>query len=73
VVANVEPFDSPALESALRSLAESKGAKPGPLIHATRVAVTGQAVSPGIFDVLELMGRERVIARLDEIRNRASV
>jgi glutamyl-tRNA synthetase len=37
------------------------------LIHATRVAVTGQAVSPGLFDVLALVGRERVLRRLDEV------
>jgi hypothetical protein len=37
------------------------------LIHATRVAVTGQAVSPGIFDVLEVMGRDRVISRLTDV------
>jgi glutamyl-tRNA synthetase len=63
---DVDPFDAVTLESALRSLAEERGLKPGPLIHATRVAVTGQAVSPGLFDVLELVGRDRAIARLTE-------
>ena len=58
------PFDSATLEPALRGLAESRGVKAAALIHATRVAVTGRAVSPGLFDVLELLGRERVIARL---------
>jgi len=51
----------------LRALADERGIKPGSLIHATRVAVTGQAVSPGLFEVLELMGRERVVARLEEV------
>ena len=60
----VAPFDPATLESALRALSTERGIKAGQLIHATRVAVTGQAVSPGIFDVLELMGRERVVARL---------
>ena len=63
-VAGVQPFNAATLEAALRSLAAERGIKPGALIHATRVAVTGQAVSPGIFDVLELMGRERVVQRL---------
>jgi glutamyl-tRNA synthetase len=72
-VATVDPFNAPALEAALRALAESRGTKPGPLIHATRVAVTGQAVSPGIFEVLELMGRERVLRRLDEIGSSQAV
>ena len=63
----VEPFTAAALEVALRSLAEERGLKAGTLIHATRVAVTGQAVSPGIFDVLEVMGRDRVISRLSDV------
>jgi glutamyl-tRNA synthetase len=63
-VERVEPFQAAPLESALRAVAAECGSKAGPLIHATRVAVTGQAVSPGIFEVLELMGRERVLARL---------
>ena len=43
------------------------GIKPGVLIHATRVAVTGQGNSPGIFEVLELIGRDRVVTRLRTI------
>jgi len=58
-------FDAASLEAALRALAESRGIKPGVLIHATRVAVTGQGNSPGLFEVLELVGRDRVIARLN--------
>ncbi|HEY7475185.1 MAG TPA: glutamate--tRNA ligase [Vicinamibacterales bacterium] len=64
---HVQPFDAATLESSLRALAEERGVKPGMLIHATRVAVTGQAVSPGIFEVLELVGRERVLSRLDDV------
>jgi glutamyl-tRNA synthetase len=63
-LAGVEPFDAATLEAALRATAEARGIKAGVLIHATRVAVTGQAVSPGIFEVLELVGRERVLNRL---------
>jgi glutamyl-tRNA synthetase len=60
----VSPFDPATIESALRSVAEERGIKAGVLIHATRVAVTGQAVSPGIFEVLALVGRDRVVERL---------
>ncbi len=63
-LAAVQPFEPAALEAALRALAEERGIKPAVLIHATRVAVTGQAVSPGVFEVLELVGRERTLARL---------
>lgn len=65
-LAAVTPFDAPTLEAALRALAEERGVKAGSLIHATRVAVTGQAVSPGLFDVLEVMGRDLVLARLED-------
>ena len=58
---NLEPAET---EAALRKLAEARGIKAGVLIHATRVAVVGQAVSPGLFEVLELVGRDRVTERL---------
>ena len=57
-------FEKGALEIALRATAEQHGLKAGALIHATRVAVTGRAVSPGLFEVLELLGRDRSVARL---------
>jgi glutamyl-tRNA synthetase len=63
-LAELAPFDAAAIEAALRALAEARAIKAGALIHATRVAVTGQAVSPGIFEVVELMGRERTVSRL---------
>jgi glutamyl-tRNA synthetase len=63
-VAHLESMDPALTEAALRELAAARGIKPGVLIHGTRVAVTGQAVSPGIFEVLELVGRERVVRRL---------
>jgi glutamyl-tRNA synthetase len=62
-LAHVTPFDPPTLEAELRALADQRGIKAGTLIHATRVLVTGQAVSPGIFDVLAVVGRDRVLRR----------
>jgi len=59
-----EPFTAGVLEPMVRALAEAQGVKPAALIHATRVAVTGRAVSPGLFEVLELLGRERVARRM---------
>ena len=61
----VAPFEAKTLEAALRHLADERAVKAGPLIHATRVAVVGKAASPGLFEVLELVGRERVLARID--------
>jgi glutamyl-tRNA synthetase len=66
-LADTAPFDPPTIESALRALADERGIKAGMLIHATRVAVTGQAVSPGIFEVLALVGRERALRRLGSV------
>jgi glutamyl/glutaminyl-tRNA synthetase len=57
-------FDPASIETALRSVADARGVKAASLIHASRVAVTGKAVSPGLFEVLALLGRIRVHARL---------
>jgi len=59
-----EPFDVGGTERVLRALAEEKGLKAALLINATRVALTGQAVAPGLFDVMAVLGRNRVVERL---------
>jgi glutamyl-tRNA synthetase len=61
------PFDEPHVEAAVRGTAAQRDIRAGPLIHATRVAVTGRAASPGLFEVLALLGRERTIARLERL------
>lgn len=63
-LAHVDPFERDAIEKVLRFTADATNVKAATLIHATRVAVTGQAVSPGLFEVLELVGRERTLERL---------
>jgi glutamyl-tRNA synthetase len=62
--AELPTFDPLSTEAALRSTADSRGVKPARLIHAVRVATTGQSVSPGLFDVLALVGRNDVRTRL---------
>jgi glutamyl-tRNA synthetase len=62
--AELGAFDAASTETALRLTADACGVKASSLIHATRVAVTGKTVSPGLFEVLTLVGRERVRARL---------
>jgi len=57
-------FSREAIEAALRGLAAERGLKPALPIHMTRVAVTGRTASPGLFEVLELLGRERTQRRL---------
>jgi glutamyl-tRNA synthetase len=56
-----------ALEETLRAVAAEQGISAGKLIHPVRLAVTGRGVSPGLFEVLELLGRERVLARIDRM------
>jgi glutamyl-tRNA synthetase len=54
-----------ALEQAIRAVAEENGVGAGKVIHPLRVAVTGTGASPGMFDVLVLLGRERSLKRID--------
>jgi len=58
------PFEESHVEAAVRGTAAGRGVKAGILIHATRVAVTGRTASPGLFEVLVLLGRDETIARL---------
>jgi glutamyl-tRNA synthetase len=60
----LDPFTTTTTEQALRSVAERHTLKPAALIHATRVAVTGRAASPGLFEVLEILGRPLVVQRM---------
>jgi glutamyl-tRNA synthetase len=66
-LARTESWEKTALEAAVRGLAESRGISAGKLIHPARLAVTGRGASPGIFEVLELLGRERSLARIDRL------
>lgn len=66
----VEPFAREAIERAVRGLAEQRGLKAAVLIHMLRVATTGQAVSPGIFEVVELMGKPLTLRRLRDAGHR---
>jgi glutamyl-tRNA synthetase len=65
-LATLTDWQPDAMENALRALAESRGVGAGKLFQPLRVALTGSAASPGIFDVLKLLGRERSLARIDE-------
>jgi glutamyl-tRNA synthetase len=61
-----------ALESTLRTLAEEKGLAGGKLIHPVRLAVTGRTASPGLFEVVALLGEDRTLARLARLMDRRS-
>jgi glutamyl/glutaminyl-tRNA synthetase len=57
-------FDPVSIEGALRAVAGARGVEAASLIHAVRVAVTGKSAGPGLFEMLALVGRERVHARI---------
>jgi len=61
------PYDETQIEAAVRGTSSARGIKAGPLIHATRVAVTGRTQSPGLFEVLAWLGRDRTRARLTRL------
>jgi glutamyl-tRNA synthetase len=63
-LAAVEPWTAEATELAVRSLAEQKAAKLGAVAQPLRAALTGRTTSPGIFNVLAVLGREQSLARL---------
>jgi glutamyl-tRNA synthetase len=61
----VDPFEVEPLEQALNGVVESTGAKPGKVFQPIRVAITGTSISPGIFESLAVLGRERSIERIE--------
>ena len=60
----LDEWSALATEAAVRSTAESAGVKLGQVAQPLRAALTGRATSPGIFDVLVLLGREESLARI---------
>jgi glutamyl-tRNA synthetase len=72
-LAAAEAFDAAALETLLQQFLEAEGIKVGDVIHAVRVAVTGKAVGFGMFETLEILGRERCLARIERALSRLDV
>lgn len=64
-LAELETFNVESLEAALKQFLEAEGIKIGQIIHAIRVATTGQAVGPGLYDCLAILGKDRALARID--------
>jgi glutamyl-tRNA synthetase len=62
----VGDWTAPALEGVVRSHAETVGAKLGQVAQPLRAALTGRATSPGLFDVMAVLGRDEALARLKD-------
>ena len=69
-LAAVDPFDVGTSEQALRNLAVAQNIAAGKLIHPLRLALTGKAASPPIFDVAVVLGKERTLRRLQRFIER---
>ena len=64
VLEKAEEWDAPALETAIKAFAEEQGLKLGKVAQPLRAALTGKSTSPGVFDVLALVGRDESLARI---------
>lgn len=64
-LSSASSFSKEEVESLLRGLAEKLGVKAARLIHPARMGLTGLQVGPGLFEIVELLGKERVVDRLD--------
>jgi glutamyl-tRNA synthetase len=62
----VTPWSTEATEAAMRAFAEENGLKLGAVAQPLRVALTGKTTSPGIFEVLSVLGRDECLARLGD-------
>ena len=67
-LAVVDPFTAESIEQSLRGLAERLELKPRDAFQPIRVAVTGSKISPGLFESIELLGRERALERIRSAR-----
>ena len=72
-IAAVDEWSAPALEEAVRRVAEAAGIGLGKVAQPLRAALTGRSTSPGIFDVLALLGREESLGRLADRLEPAAV
>jgi glutamyl-tRNA synthetase len=61
----VEKFDADNIETTLKSTASRLGVKVGAIVHPTRLAVTGSNVGPSLYHLLEVLGKEKVLDRID--------
>ena len=65
VLSKLDTFDEASIEAAVRGVAEARGIGAGPAIHTTRLATTGRTKGPGLFELMAVLGRERVVGRLE--------
>jgi glutamyl-tRNA synthetase len=65
VLAGLEPFELESIDAALRGVVAARETKPKQVFQPIRVALTGRTISPGIFEMIDVLGREETLRRLD--------
>ena len=68
----IATWDLASLEAALKETAAKLGAKVGELVHPARVAASGRSVGPGLYEMLEVLGKERTLTRFEKGITKAS-
>ena len=71
-LAEVSDWTHPNLEARLKEVAAALGVKAGELVHPARVAVSGRSVGPGLYEIFEVLGRERTLARFERAKAMAA-
>jgi glutamyl-tRNA synthetase len=64
ILEKVEPFDTPTLDKAVHDYVAASGLGMGLVVNALRVAVTGQGIGPGVYEALEIIGRDATLKRI---------
>lgn len=67
IIDKISNFENKAIEEAFRSYAEQKGIKLAVIVHPVRLAVTGLTIGPGLFELMEVIGKERCIRRIRKV------
>ncbi len=71
-LADVDPFTQDRVQDALRAVVERRGCKPAEVFQPVRVAIAGTTISPGIFESVALLGRERTLSLIDRALQRVA-
>jgi glutamyl-tRNA synthetase len=71
-IAKADPFNAATLEAALKATATELGVKAGVLVHPVRLACTGNPSGPSLYHLLEVIGREKVLARIERALGNAA-
>ena len=67
-LADLEPFDVESIDAALRGVVAARETKPKQVFQPVRVALTGRTISPGVFEMISVLGRDESLRRIDAAR-----